>query len=130
MEKYIIKNSFNRAFLLKNGGVVVISKIGSLQFGIPSGIIDEFNEMQIEFPKIFIVPSNLFEKKHLINLFDLESIVFHNFMNKRKSIIICTKELEKSIRTIFQEEVLGPLEYKVRILKIFSEFKINYPAFG
>ena len=113
MDKYIIKNTFNRAFVLKNGGIVVISKIGPLQFGVPSKIFEEFQEMQIEFPKIYVIPTILFEKKHLINLFDLESIVFHNYANKRKTIIICTKELEKNIRTIFQEEVLGPTEYKV-----------------
>ena len=115
MDKYILKNNFNRAFLLKNGGIVVISKIGSLQFGVPSEIINEFNEMQIEFPKIFVIPTTLFEKRHLINLFDLESIIFHNYSNKRKTILICTKELEKNIRTIFQEEVFGPLEYNVKI---------------
>lgn len=113
MDKFIIKNPFNRAFLLKNGGIVVISKIGPLQFGVPSKIIEEFQEMQIEFPKIYVIPTILFEKKHLIYLFDIESIVLHNFANKRKTIIICAKELEKSIRIIFQEEVLGPAEYKV-----------------
>jgi len=119
MEKFIIKNNLNRSFLLKNGGIVVISKIGPIQFGVPSGIINEFSEMQIEFPKFFVIPSNFFEKKHLINLFDLESIVLHNYANKRKTIIICTKELEKNIRTIFNEEVSGPPDYKVQKSCIF-----------
>lgn len=111
--KYILKNNYNRSFLLKNGGIVVLSKIGSIQFGVPSGIITEFSEMQIEFPKFFVIPSILFEKKHLINLFDLESIILHNYSEKRKTIVICTRELEKNIRIIFQEEVSGPSDYKV-----------------
>ena len=120
--RYIIKNSLNRSFLLKNGGIVVISKIGPIQFGVPSGIINEFTEMQIDFPKFFVIPSNLFEKKHLINLFDLESIVLHNYNNKRKTMIICAKELEKNIRIIFKEEVTGPSDYKVEVLFFFFTF--------
>lgn len=113
MEKFIIKNVHNRCFLLKNGGIVVITKIGPLQFGVPPNSLEEFEEMQLEFPKFFIIPSVLFEKKHMITIFNLEKIVHHNFTNNKKTIIICNKESEKNIKTIFQEEVLGPLEYKV-----------------
>ena len=120
--RFIIKNNLNRSFQLKNGGIVVISKIGPIQFGVPSGIINEFTEMQIDFPKFFVIPSNLFEKKHLINLFDLESIILHNYNNKRKTIIICAKELEKNLRIIFKEEVSGPTDYKVTVL--FNVFLI------
>lgn len=114
MEQFIVKNVYNRCFLLKNGGIVLITKIGPILFGVPPKIIEEFEEMQIEFPKFFITPSVLFEKKHMIPLFNLESIILHNFSNNRKTIIICTKEIEKNIKIIFQEEVLGPSEYKVR----------------
>ena len=119
MNSFILKNDQNRCFELSKGGIIVNTAIGNIQFGVPFGTLNELNEMQIEIPKIFVVPTTLFEKKYMINLMDIEPIVMHHYLkNKTKVILIVSKENEKIIKKMFDEEVFGPDEFKVQI-KIF-----------
>lgn len=113
MEDFILKNDFNRCFPLAKGGIIISTKIGNIQFGTTSECILELQDLDIPIPNIYVLPSILFEKKYLINLLELEPIVLYNFLRKNKTILISSKENEKIIKAVFQEEVFGPPHFKV-----------------
>ena len=113
MEDFILKNDFNRCFPLAKGGIIISTKIGNIQFGTTSECITELQDLDIPIPNIYVLPSILFEKKFLINLLELEPIVLYNFLRKNKTILISSKENEKIIKAVFQEEVFGPANFKV-----------------
>lgn len=99
---------------LKRGGIVVSTKIGNIQIGMPPETIKDCMIQSIDVAAIFVVPSRHYSKDTFINVAEFEFPAYFNFFVKRRKIrLICTKEQEEKIRIIFQETLLGPLEFPV-----------------
>lgn len=99
---------------LLRGGMVVKTKIGNIQVGIPPETIKDSIVQGIDIPGIFVIPTRHYSKESFINVAEFEFPAYFNFFIKRKRIrIICTAEQEKNLRIIFQETLLGPLEFPV-----------------
>lgn len=101
---------------LKRGGVIVNTKLGWIQFGIPPETVKDSLNLEIEVPSYYIVPSVRFDKKTGINVAEFEFPAYFNYFVKKKKInLICSKEAFEAIRIIFQETLLGPVEFEVLI---------------
>lgn len=99
---------------LPRGGCVVFTKIGPIQFGIPPETVKDSLKLGIEVPNYYIIPTSKWDKIYNISVAEFEFPAYFNFFIKKKKInLICTKENEKAIKSIFQETLLGPLEFDV-----------------
>lgn len=99
---------------LLRGGIVVKTKAGNIQFGMPPETIKDAILQKIDIPSIFVIPSRHYSKESFINVAEFEFPAYFNFFLKRRKImIVCTPEQERNLRIIFQETLLGPLEFPV-----------------
>jgi hypothetical protein len=99
---------------LKRGGLIVKTKEGYLQFGIPPETVKDSLNLGIEVPEHYIIPSVRFDKKNGINVAEFEFPAYFNyFLRKKKINLICTKEAFDAIRVVFQETLLGPTDFNV-----------------
>jgi hypothetical protein len=99
---------------LLRGGVVVKTKIGNIQFGMPPETIKDAIVQKIDIPSIFVIPTRHYSKESFINVAEFEFPAYFNFfLKRRKILIVCTPEQELNLRIIFQETLLGPLEFPV-----------------
>lgn len=102
---------------LKRGGVVVKTKLGWIQFGIPPETVKDSLNLGIEVPTFYVVPSVRFDKKTGINVAEFEFPAYFNYFVKKKKInLICTKDAQDAIGIIFQETLLGPKEFEVSFI--------------
>ena len=99
---------------LKRGGVLVKTKLGWIQFGIPPETVKDSLNLGVEVPSHYVIPSVRFDKKMGINVAEFEFPAYFNyFLKKRKINLICTKDAYEAIKIIFQETLLGPKDYEV-----------------
>lgn len=99
---------------LQRGGVVIKTKIGNIQVGMPPETIKDCMIQSIDVSAVFVVPSRHYSKESFINVAEFEFPAYFNFFVKRRKIrLICTKEQEEKIRIIFQETLLGPVQFPV-----------------
>lgn len=99
---------------LKRGGLVVKTKLGWIQFGIPPETVKDSLNLGIQVPTYYVVPSVRFDKKTGINVAEFEFPAYFNYFVKKKKInLICSKEAFEAIGIIFQETLLGPKEFDV-----------------
>jgi hypothetical protein len=77
----------------------------------------------LEVPTMYIMPTHRFDKQFCLSVAEFEFPAYFNFfVKKRKIILICDKEGETAVRTIFQETLLGPKD-----LSTFDrDFAIDY----
>lgn len=69
-------------------------------------------EMGMEAPEYYIIPENQFDFKNGISLVEMEFPVYFNFfLKKKKTTLICDEQTQKTILVIFQETLLGPVDY-------------------
>ncbi len=113
---------------LKRGGVVVKTKLGWIQFGIPPETVKDSLNLGIDVPTFYVVPSVRFDKKTGINVAEFEFPAYFNYFVKKKKInLICSKEAFEAIRIIFQETLLGPKEFPVLFYFLFLFFLKIFP---
>ena len=99
---------------LKRGGVIVKTKLGWIQVGIPPETVKDSLNLGIEVPSHYVIPSVRFDKKTGINVAEFEFPAYFNYFVKKKKInLICSKEAFEAIKIIFQETLLGPQEFEV-----------------
>ena len=99
---------------LNKGGFVIKTRVGNIQIGMPPETIKDCMVQAIDVPGIFVVPSRHYSKDTFINVAEFEFPAYFNFFIKRRRIkLVCTKEQEEKIRVIFQETLLGPLDFPV-----------------
>ncbi|KRX00899.1 Cyclic nucleotide-binding protein [Pseudocohnilembus persalinus] len=116
---------------LKRGGIIVQTKLGTIQFGMPPETLKDVINQGIEIPTYYIIPTDRFDKRYGINMAEFEFPAYFNFFVKKRSInLICTQEAETAIRTVFQETLLGPVDHPNLHLDFAQNFpKENYPDF-
>ena len=113
--------SINTKFIdLPRGGSVVFTKIGPIQFGIPPESVKDALKLGIEVPTYYIIPTSKWDKIYNVSVAEFEFPAYFNFFVKKKKInLICTKENEKAIKDIFQETLLGPVDFEVLFFLFF-----------
>lgn len=110
-----LSNKRGETIPLKRGGVLVKTKLGWIQFGIPPETVKDSLNLGIDVPSHYVVPSVRFDKKMGINVAEFEFPAYFNYFLKKKKInLICSKEAYEAIQIIFQETLLGPKEYDVK----------------
>ena len=109
---------------LKKGGIIVQTKIGNIQFGMPPETVKDSLNAGLTVPSIYIIPGNRFDKDKTVSAAEFEFPAYFNFFVLRCRIrLVADKETEKAIRTIFQETLLGPKEYD----HFDKDFRHDYP---
>ena len=99
---------------LNKGGVVIKTRIGNIQVGMPPETIKDCMVQAIDVPGIFVVPTRHYSKDTFINVAEFEFPAYFNFFIKRRKIkLVCTRDQEEKIRVIFQETLLGPVDFPV-----------------
>lgn len=87
---------------LPRGGLIIKTKIGNIQYGLPPETVKDSLKLGISVPTYFIIPTNRFDRKTGINVAEFEFPAYFNFFcNKRQICLICTKSAEKDIKNIF-----------------------------
>lgn len=104
---------------LPRGGVsVATTAVGRIQFGIPPETIKDSMMLGIEVPRIYIVPRERFCSEWGpalgINLAEFEFPAYFNWFVRRKKccLVVDSIEAENNIRRVFEETLLGPLEFR------------------
>lgn len=106
---------------LPRGGCLIKTKLGFIQVGIPPESIKDTMVLELRVPHHFVISSQRFDKNYCINVADFEFPAYFNFFVKKKKIVlICTKEGEAALRTIFQETLLGPKSYEALIFFVIG----------
>ncbi len=96
-------------FELSKGGMVVDTKVGAMQIGVPPETIKDSMAMNREVPAIYIAPKNLFSLNKMASLIDIEFPCYYNFFIKKKRIkVLCTNEQRTLIQKLMIESLLGP----------------------
>ena len=101
---------------LMRGGCIIPTKIGPIQYGMPPETVKDSINLGIEVPTHYIIPSKKFTAEYSLNVAEFEFPAYFNFFLKNRKInLICTAEDEKALRIIFQETLLGPASFEVKI---------------
>nr|CCA16680.1 cGMPdependent 3' putative [Albugo laibachii Nc14] len=101
---------------LGRGGLIVLTSIGPIQFGMPPETIKDSMKLGIPVPRHYIVPSEPFTKtigaNMGVNVAEFEFPAYCNFFFKAQSInlIVSSNDVEDRIRTVFQETLFGPVK--------------------
>jgi hypothetical protein len=76
---------------LERGGVVLNTKIGPIQFGMPPETVKDSINMGLEIPTFYIIPTKRyifasfrFDKKYGISVAEFEFPAYFNFFVKKK----------------------------------------------
>jgi CRP-like cAMP-binding protein len=92
---------------LPRGGLLIFTRQGPIQFGIPPETIKD--TMATGVPNIFIVPESMFSLGKGISLAELEfPVYYHFFFLKQKVQVICTRAQQQRIQVILSEALFGP----------------------
>ena len=112
------------AIKLNKGGFLFETKIGNVQFGMPPETVKDSIMQGLKVPTTFIIPKQRFDKVTGISTAEFEFPAYFNFFVLRSKIrLVADKDAEKAIRTIFQETLLGPLNYD----HFDKDFRHDYP---
>jgi hypothetical protein len=119
----VVTEGYNRVPLLETlrlprGGTSVATSIGRVQFGIPPETIKDSMRLGLEVPRVYIVPVDRFCREVGpalgINLAECEFPAYFNWFVKRKrcTLVVDSVEAERDIRSVFEETLLGPREFR------------------
>jgi hypothetical protein len=107
----------SNTILLPRGGVIVPTSIGNIQIGMPPDTVKDSITLGVEIPIYYVVPAKRFDFTACLNISEFEFPAYFNFFVRKTQIcLICTPDDEMRIRTVFQETLLGPLNYDVSFL--------------
>jgi hypothetical protein len=99
----------NKMIELPKGGIIINTKAGAIQFGVPPETIKDSLALNISVPSMYIATKNLFSHKAMASFIDLEFPVYYNFFMHRKKISVCCTESQKIIiEGIIKESFFGP----------------------
>ncbi len=96
---------------LPKGGIIVDTKIGAIQLGVPPETIKDSLELNREVPVIYVAPKDLFSFRRMASLIDIEFPAYYNFfVAKKKIAILCTENQKEVITGVMEESFFGPKE--------------------
>jgi len=118
--------SADRIVRLPRGGVVVSTRIGPIQVGMPPETIKDSMNMGMPIPTIFVVPQSRFHRWRMISVAEFEFPAYFNFFVLQRAVrLVTTKAAEVSLRAAFQESLLGPVDLSMEA--IADDFDPNLP---
>jgi len=104
---------------LPRGGITLeTAAVGRIQFGIPPETIKDSMRLGFEVPSVYIVPVERFCREMGpalgINLAEFEFPAYFNYFcsNKRCTLVVDSVDAEQNIRTVFNETLLGPEQFR------------------
>jgi len=104
---------------LPRGGVSIDTRsVGRIQFGIPPETIKDSMRLGMDVPRVYIVPVDRFCREVGpalgINLAEFEFPAYFNWFVKGKkcTLVVDSAQAEADIRTVFEETLLGPFEFR------------------
>lgn len=101
---------------LPKGGIIVETKIGAIQLGVPPETIKDSLELGREVPTMYIAPKNLFSFRRMASIIDIEFPAYYNFFIQKKSVIIfCTDYQKKVIKGVMEESFFGPTNLNIEL---------------
>jgi len=110
------------AVALPRGGILVPYSKGSIQFGLPPETIKDSLLWGLDVPTTFVIMGDeMFDRQLGINIAEFEFPAYFNFFVRKRCVtLITTKAVEKRVRKIFQETLLGPKEGTYDLSQDFS----------
>lgn len=125
-ETHSKKSIDEKCIFLKKGGTLINSSIGYIQYGIPPETLKDTMKLGFPVPEYFIIPDKTFDWNDGMSLMEFEFPVYYNFFLRKqnKTKLICDQKTGKNIRTIFQETLLGPADFK----NLSADFVKGYRA--
>jgi hypothetical protein len=96
------------------GGVIVETKVGNVQFGMPAETIKDCLGSGLMVPQYFVVPTVSFVRQLGpnigLNVAEFEFPAYCNFFfyKRRVTLIVATEEVKERIKKVFQETLFGP----------------------
>jgi len=107
---------------LPRGGIIVKTLAGNVQFGMPPETVKDSMMMGLDVPVYYVLPSKRFDFKACLNVAEFEFPAYFNFFIRKKQVcLICNYEAERAIRTVFQETLLGPLNFDVQLMRFSNK---------
>lgn len=95
---------------LSRGGVLLRTRQGPLQFGVPPETIKDTMVLPDGVPNLFVLGCDLFDLERGVNLAELEFPVYFNFFVKRRPILIfCEAWQEGKVRELLRETLFPPV---------------------
>src|SRR5262245_49234781 len=98
------------AISLPRGGLYVRTPAGAVQFGVPAETIKDSMALGLDVPAVFVVPSDLFDRRRGVNVAEVEFPSYYNFfiLKRRVRLVVDDSATEARIRAVFQESLFGP----------------------
>jgi hypothetical protein len=114
-----------RVVQLERGGTVVSTCIGNIQVGMPPETIKDSMKLGIPVSQFFVIPRSLFDHRSGINVAEFEFPAYYNFFirGQTRTTLITTPEVEKRIREVFRETLLGPEDFS----SLPNDFSKSFP---
>jgi glyoxylase-like metal-dependent hydrolase (beta-lactamase superfamily II) len=119
---------------LLRGGVLVETRIGAIQIGVPPETIKDSMDRGFT-PNIFVVPQQRFHRWQMISVSEVEFPCFWNFFilpwtHKLKAratrLVVRDFEAESRLRAAFRESLLGPVDLSPATMA--DDFDPNLPV--
>lgn len=112
---------------LPRGGTWVRTAAGPIQFGMPPETIKDSMSLKLDVPTIFVVPTDMFDRKRGLNVAEIEFPAYYNYfiLKRRIRLVVGSPVAESALRNILEQSLFGPSETRTS-----EEFRADYPADG
>jgi CRP-like cAMP-binding protein/phosphoribosyl 1,2-cyclic phosphodiesterase len=109
---------------LPRGGYYVRTASGAVQIGMPPETIKDVMELGLDAPVAYVLPRELFDRRRGLSVAEFEFPAYYSFflLKRRCRLVVPTKDVERRVRSIFQESLFGPVGDPLP-----SEFADGYP---
>lgn len=96
---------------LPRGGYYVRTSAGAVQIGIPPETIKDVMDLALDVPVAYVLPRELFDRRRGLSVAEFEFPAYYSFflLKRRCRLVVASVEIERRVRAIFQESLLGPM---------------------
>lgn len=93
--------------------------------GIPPETIKDVMALALDVPFAYVLPRELFDRRRGLSVAEFEFPAYYNYflLKRRCRLVVFSREIERRVRAIFQESLLGPAA-----LPLPGEFADGCPA--
>jgi glyoxylase-like metal-dependent hydrolase (beta-lactamase superfamily II)/uncharacterized cupin superfamily protein len=95
---------------LPRGGYYVRTSAGAVQIGVPPETIKDVMDLRLEVPIAYVLPRELFDRRRGLSVAEFEFPAYYGYflLNRRCRLVVESADVERRIRSIFQESLFGP----------------------